>query len=239
MMERDQVLRRYSDWCMRIQNSEAERGFSTLLWVGGPDVEASFAYADREAVHAPDLFALLLAEEMRRNYDVEMPMPECDVLLDHPKFHQFRIAYLREKLLDVDFAYIQMLRTRNRKRDRAIAREIQASLEVTGWKKYRSTPSELGATLMVESNIELEIQLSLPHGSLEFEYILRCGTDAWLWRESYISWFGLAGPTAVWGSTKDPENLCAFIVDQTKNLQGFLESCRDCQEEGSPDSRAW
>lgn len=227
MIERDQFLNRYFEWCLANQESEVARDFPTLLWAGGPDVEASFDYARRSSITPGDFFVALLTERLDVQYGFKISAPLLGVNLDYSDFDNFRIAHLRNKMTDVNFAYVMMLRSRNRKRDRAIAREVQASLEAVGWQKFRLTPSELGASFLIERNVELRVEFKLPHGSLQFEYGLQCNDERWLWAESYISWFGLSGYTEVWGSTEDSAGLSGFIENQSRKLQEFVESCRD------------
>lgn len=227
MIARDRLLQKYADWCIDVQKSEASQGFPVLSWVGGPAVRASFEYIKKESLRPGDFFIQLLKERLSDQYDSTIAVPGATGTIDYANFNQFRLAYLDERMTDVNFAYAVMRRTQNRKRDRAVVRETQASLEAVGWKKYRLTPSELGASFRIDLGAELNLLLSLPHGSLEFEYVLVCDGEKWLWAESYISWFGLSGSTEVWGSTEDPEGLSSFVENQSCRFLEFLQSCCD------------
>jgi hypothetical protein len=229
-MNKENFLEKYYKWCLENQASEGSNDYRTLRWVEGSDVESIFDFCTLEQINPAELFPTLLIRRVLRKYEIELSPRGSGRPTDCGDFEALRLRHHNEKFTNLKFSYTMMLRSRNRKRDRRVAREIQQTLGFYKWEKYRHAPSELGTSLRIGQKTQLDLHFSLPSGSLQFEYKLQRNEDVWLWGESYVSWFGLGGATQVWGSTENETGLADFIVEQTRKFEAFLRSCLDEDE---------
>jgi hypothetical protein len=223
MRERKEFFAAYWEWCCRLQDDEAASGFKTLSWVGDIQVQTFFAFSEENpAVAKRDLLRALLADRLRRVYGVEASVAASVAAIDPDSFSSFRRSYLDRLFMDVTFSRLLARRMQNRKRDRKVAKSIQETLAERGWKAFRETPSELGATSSF-SGVDLRLWLALPHGSLQFELDLDVDGERWMRRESYLAWMGFGGSTEVWSTTDDPTGLADFVVEQALSFRTLIE----------------